>query len=541
MLEEILENKIIYEFLTLYDHSFWKKLIPSLLEIAILNLKSSFNTLIFSEQDIDSIIHDLKVKKKIIPNFNKKPKSIKDTEKEKEKEHIIYYKPSTEWRTIEGWGEPDNLLHHRYCHSWKYSNKRKQKHLKRKKKNFVDNDERNYYYTSSENNLINNNNINTKKRVNYAISYDKNLVPEIIESKIVKESQKGKKKIIQKMTQEEYAKKFKEDNQNNDENDEKNNRKNKIKKLFQSLGPKKLKYIDININERNLSPYNSSCSYNFSNIKTKNKSPKLDNINKKRNNLYHYKINYSTQRNNVSHNLIKNTKMSNYGNYKSGLQNNLIELNANSLKGFGKHYFKNENSSNKKALNKKFTKIKKNNNYINIENSSIKEPNKQNYTYNNNINLNGNINSQKYLYGERSSDSAQNSEFIGIIKKYEKKIDELEKNILKNHNNLKNKNIKIEQNNNNFDNFFNKLKVNIINMEDYALKKKNKNKNFQKNDLKAEKYEKIEEVENGLEINVEPKEQNLNDGFDNNNYNNENDFLSQKSNMAGKRQLIIKK
>ena len=541
MLEEILENKIIYEFLTLYDHSFWKKLIPSLLEIAILNLKSSFNTLIFSEQDIDSIIHDLKVKKKIIPNFNKKPKSIKDTEKEKEREHIIYYKPSTEWRTIEGWGEPDNLIHHRYCHSWKYSNKRKQKHLKRKKKNFVDNDERNYYYTSSENNLINNNNINTKKRVNYAISYDKNLVPEIIESKIVKESQKGKKKIIQKMTQEEYAKKFKEDNQNNDENDEKNNRKNKIKKLFQSLGPKKLKYIDININERNLSPYNSSCSYNFSNIKTKNKSPKLDNINKKRNNLYHYKINYSTQRNNVSHNLIKNTKMSNYGNYKSGLQNNLIELNANSLKGFGKHYFKNENSSNKKALNKKFTKIKKNNNYINIENSSIKEPNKQNYTYNNNINLNGNINSQKYLYGERSSDSAQNSEFIGIIKKYEKKIDELEKNILKNHNNLKNKNIKIEQNNNNFDNFFNKLKVNIINMEDYALKKKNKNKNFQKNDLKAEKYEKIEEVENGLEKNVEPKEQNLNDGFDNNNYNNENDFLSQKSNMAGKRQLIIKK
>lgn len=343
------------------------------------------------------------------------------------------------------------------------------------------------------------------------------------------------------MTQEEYAKKFKEDNQNNDENDEKNNRKNKIKKLFQSLGPKKLKYIDININERNLSPYNSSCSYNFSNIKTKNKSPKLDNINKKRNNLYHYKINYSTQRNNVSHNLIKNTKMSNYGNYKSGLQNNLIELNANSLKGFGKHYFKNENSSNKKALNKKFTKIKKNNNYINIENSSIKEPNKQNYTYNNNINLNGNINSQKYLYGERSSDNVQNSEFIGIIKKYEKKIDELEKNILKNHNNLKNKNIKSEQNNNNFDNFFNKLKVNIINMEDYALKKKNKNKNFQKNDLKAEKYGKIEEVENGLEINVEPKEQNLNDGFDNNNYNNENDFLSQKSNMAGKRQLIIKK
>lgn len=543
MLESCLENKIIYEFLTLYDHSFWKKLIPSLLEIAILNLKSSFNTLIFSEQDIDNIIQDLKLKKKIIPNFNKKPKSIKEKEKEKEREHIIYYKPSTEWRTIEGWGEPDNLLHHRYSQSWKYSNKKKQKHLKSKIKHIFDNDKRNYYYTSSENNIINNNNINLKKRVNYAISYDKNLVPEIIESKIVKESKKGDKKIIRKMTKEEYEKDLKEYNQNNDENDEMNNEKNKSKKLFQSLGPKKIKYIDININERNFSPNNISCSYNYSNIKTKNRSPKLDIINKKRNNLYHYKLNYNTQRNNVSHNLIKNSKMSNYGNYKSSLQNNLIELNANSLKGFGKHYFKNENSSNKKNLNKKYIKIKKNNNYLNIEKYTNEKPNNQNYTYNNNnIYLNRNINSQKYTYGEKSSDSPQNSEFIGIDKKYEKKIDELEKNILNTHNNLKNKNIKneYEQNNSNIESFSNKLKVNIINMDNYALKKKNENKNFQKNDIKIEKYEKIDDDENGLKINGEQKIENLNDGIDNYN-NNEIDFLRLKSNMVDKRQLIIKK
>jgi len=543
MLEEILENKIIYEFLTLYEHSFWKKLIPSLLEIAILNLKSSFNTLIFSEQDIDNIIQDLKLKKKIIPNFNKKPKSIKEKEKEKEREHIIYYKPSTEWRTIEGWGEPDNLLHHRYSQSWKYSNKKKQKHLKSKIKHIFDNDKRNYYYTSSENNIINNNNINLKKRVNYAISYDKNLVPEIIESKIVKESKKGDKKIIRKMTKEEYEKDLKEYNQNNDENDEMNNEKNKSKKLFQSLGPKKIKYIDININERNFSPNNISCSYNYSNIKTKNRSPKLDIINKKRNNLYHYKLNYNTQRNNVSHNLIKNSKMSNYGNYKSSLQNNLIELNANSLKGFGKHYFKNENSSNKKNLNKKYIKIKKNNNYLNIEKYTNEKPNNQNYTYNNNnIYLNRNINSQKYTYGEKSSDSPQNSEFIGIDKKYEKKIDELEKNILNTHNNLKNKNIKneYEQNNSNIESFSNKLKVNIINMDNYALKKKNENKNFHKNDIKIEKYEKIDDDENGLKINGEQKIENLNDGIDNYN-NNEIDFLRLKSNMVDKRQLIIKK
>jgi len=541
MLDTILENKIIYEFLTLYEHSFWKKLIPSLLEIAILNLKSSFNTLIFSEKDIDNIIKDLKEKKKIIPNFNKKPTSIKDTEKEKEKEHIIFYKPSTEWRTIEGWGDPDYLLHHRCCHSWKHSNKTKQKHLKSKIKNFADNDKRNYYYTSSENNIINFYNINPKKRVNYAISYDKNLVPEIIESKTVKESEKGEKKIIQRMTHEEYEKKCNEYNQNNDENDGINNEKNKTQKLFQSLGQKKIKYIDININERNLSPYNSSCSYNYSIIKTKNRSPVLDIQNKKRNDLYHYKINYSTQRNKANHNLIQNTKMSNYGNYKSGLQNNLIELNANSIKNFGKHYFKNENSS-KKPINKKYTKIRKNNKYINLENYSNEEQNDKIYTYNNNnIYLNRKINNQKYAYGERSSDSAQNSEFIGIDKKYEKKIDELEKNILNTNNNLKNKKIKNEQNlnQNNIENFSNKLKVNIINMEDYALKKKNKKKNIKRNELKSEKYEKIDDDENATEIIGEKKEQNLNNEGDN--YNNEKDFIIQKSNMAGKKQLINKK
>jgi hypothetical protein len=235
--------------------------------------------------------------------------------------------------------------------------------------------------------------------------------------------------------------------------------------------------------------------------------------------------------------------MSNYGNYKSGLQNNLIEINANSLRGFGKHYFKNENSSNKKAFNKKYTKIKKNNNNINIKNYSNEEQNDKNYTYNNNNNLylNGNINSQKYTYGERSSDSVQNSEFIGIDKKYEKKIDELEKNILNTQNSLKNKNIKNGlklSKNNNIENFSNKLKVNIISMEDYTLK--NKNKRSKRNKLKGEKYEKID-VGNRTEINGEKKEQNINGEGDNDNYNNESEFLSQKSNIVGKRQFIFKK
>ena len=72
------------------------------------------------------------------------------------------------------------------------------------------------------------------------------------------------------------------------------------------------------------------------------------------------------------------------------------------------------------------------------------------------------------------------------------------------------------------------------------MKKKNKNKKSKRNKLKGEKFEKID-GENRTEINGEKEEQNLNDEGTNDNYNNENEFLSQKSNIAGKRQLIFKK
>jgi hypothetical protein len=323
MLESCLENKIIYEFLTLYEHSFWKKLIPSLLEIAILNLKSSFNTLLFSENDINNIIRDLKIKQKISNNFNNKPKSIQEKNKDKEKKNILYYKPFTESKTIDGWDDQDNSNNHIYCHS----DKRKYKHINSKIKNLIDNDKRNYYYTNSENNLINNYNFNPRKRINYAISYDKNLTPEIIERTTIKNSKKGGKKIVQKMTQEEYDKKYKEDNQDSNEI---YNEKNKSKILFHSQGPNKIK--NININESNLSPYKSINSYNYSNIYIKNRNPKLNNQNQKRNNLYHYKIKYCNQKNNKNNILIKNTKMANSDNDKNNLKNNIFEINSNSLK-----------------------------------------------------------------------------------------------------------------------------------------------------------------------------------------------------------------
>ena len=61
-----MKYKTIKNFLLNYNESSWSRLIPSLLEIAILNLHISFKTYFFSEKDLENIINDLK------SNFKKK-------------------------------------------------------------------------------------------------------------------------------------------------------------------------------------------------------------------------------------------------------------------------------------------------------------------------------------------------------------------------------------------------------------------------------------------------------------------------------------
>ena len=100
MLETCLGNKVIRDFLKHYKQSRWQKLIPSLIEIAILNLNSSFNTLFFSEEDIHNIIEELK------GNQNKKKYEEEQKQKKESRTHIIFSKPSNEWRTADGGVEP---------------------------------------------------------------------------------------------------------------------------------------------------------------------------------------------------------------------------------------------------------------------------------------------------------------------------------------------------------------------------------------------------------------------------------------------------
>ena len=62
MIEICLKHKIIYDFLKNYKQKKWNTIIPSLIEISILNLYNSFKKLLFSEEELLLIIENLKIK-----------------------------------------------------------------------------------------------------------------------------------------------------------------------------------------------------------------------------------------------------------------------------------------------------------------------------------------------------------------------------------------------------------------------------------------------------------------------------------------------
>ena len=82
MLDVCLKNQIIYDFLNNYNQKKWNNIIPSLLEIAILNLYSSFKRYIFSEEDFSLIIDNLKTKCSLPTKSIKGKKSTNNNFKE---------------------------------------------------------------------------------------------------------------------------------------------------------------------------------------------------------------------------------------------------------------------------------------------------------------------------------------------------------------------------------------------------------------------------------------------------------------------------
>ena len=434
MLETCLNNKIIRDFLNNYKQSRWKKLIPSLIEIAILNLNSSFHTDIFSEEDIKNIIDDLKI------NQNQEDIQKKKIKEEKNHSYVIFSKPSNQWRTADGGVPPisgnkdkefffDNSSLTNYS---KYNkdnkeiareniiNKRQIKNAKSKIKEQVDNDKKNYYNKKNgDNNEYYKKNKNKPiEKINYAISYDKNLEPELIEKTTINKNRKGGKKIVEKMTQEEYEQKFPDEEQNieneyEEEDDDNNNEQNYEENEEEE-------YYEAQNKEQNFNMQNNNIQNNYQN--------------RDRKNLYHYK----TDINNKNNSIINNTNQGS----KNNDDNHEIVQNP------------------QQSFNQK-------NNYINIINNS-NEPQYMKYDYNPNPSEQYNNN---YKVGMSESDD-KSSKYIGIEQKYQKKIDELEKNI-------------INPGGNNIDNYANKLQVNITNMEEYS-KHNNNNEEYQNNNVEEE-------------------------------------------------------
>ena len=78
MLENCLRHKIIRDFLKNYSEKRWKDLIPSLIEIGILNLQKTFNKIIFTNEEIKNFLRHLQISQ---------IKEDKEINKEKEKEN----------------------------------------------------------------------------------------------------------------------------------------------------------------------------------------------------------------------------------------------------------------------------------------------------------------------------------------------------------------------------------------------------------------------------------------------------------------------
>ena len=239
MIELFLKRRIIRQFLNSYSEDQWKELIPEVFEIAVLSLQRSFNKILFTKDELKDILEDLrnsdyyktiqpkKIEKLItnkdsIDNKNNVTQPYSQTQidnnnKSRSKQNNLY--PSW-WNDEQGTAlreEIENeLKHHKLnktpnnqIHCYHNNNYPKKMNITKPQKgfeqkiykepfstenetNFIYN---NYSYTEADNNynkrlvlkkLTKAQNLNyyePKTKINYKISYDKNLQPELIEEK----------------------------------------------------------------------------------------------------------------------------------------------------------------------------------------------------------------------------------------------------------------------------------------------------------------------------------------------------------------------
>ena len=403
MIENCLRHKIIRDFLKHYTENRWKDLIPSLIEIGILNLQKSFNKIIFTNDELKKFSRHLQIsqiekdKERSKENFKEnkdnkekdieKNNDIKNDSKEKEEEKVdrnklIKSQSKTKETPKNVNGEKmynvNNNIQRMKMIDIVQNNPEKQEKMKSCTEAIIEmknNIKNNYQYFKNnisidfKNKLtkqkgeyykkinIEKNRINSKKhidKISYAISYDKDLRPASISKKI----NNTQNNINIRNDKAEY------DNTNNKFNkkyssEKKSNNNSKSKKY-----KNKEKYMNINLN--NLNRIN-----NMHNVKRKRYIVNKEN---NQNEIVHTtgneKINYYKRLNIMkSHNLTNNDSNNNYHVVKvDRSQINKMKGKKNTLNNISNSY--NNNYRNINFINTLYQRVNSNGQAIKIINDN---------------------------------------------------------------------------------------------------------------------------------------------------------------------------
>ena len=397
MIENCLRHKIIRDFLKHYTENRWKDLIPSLIQIGILNLQKSFNKIFFTSEEIKKVLRHLQIsqiEKDKEKNKEKENKEMKDInkeinlklykensdnaeifnyskEKEKEKENDKenkYFKYQSKLSEISksnaiGENENNNVKIDNNLQKMKIidiitkTNQEKIKSCNDAINEMKSNIKNNYHYFKNnisidfKNKLtrqkydhykkinIDQKNKNIKKqidKVSYAISYDKDLRPESISKKINKNNNMNN--INARTEYDVYS-------SNVDYSSEKKIKSKNNSKSTHKKGIKE-KYLNLNLN--NLNRINNMQNvkrkhYNIGKLSTKNETAQAEGIEKIK---YYKKIN----------------KNKNYNLFNSEINNNYHVVQVDKLL---MNKIKTQNLLNSKISNSYNSNYYKNLNFIN--------------------------------------------------------------------------------------------------------------------------------------------------------------------------------
>ena len=353
MLENCLRHKLIRDFLKNYTEKRWKDIIPSLIQIGILNLQKSFNRIVFTIDELKMVLYHLQISQ-----------IEKDKERNKEKENNIkdMFKDNRE-----------KIEKHSYS---------RDKDKEREKENIIKNYLKLYERSKSPKSYSNINYNGNNKIVNCHNNTQKMKKIEIINS-----NQDKIKSCNETINEDKY-------NIRNDYNHFKSNASIDFKNQSNKQKNRNFKKINIDRNknknfQRQLDKISYAISYdkdlrpesiskkinknnntNINNIKTEcnyNINSKfVDSSEKKHNSkIKNNKINYlNLNLNNINRiNIMKNIKRKHYNLEKSNLNNKVIQSYENQKNKFFKKINKGDKFLIKKNKDKKHYNNKVSNSY----------------------------------------------------------------------------------------------------------------------------------------------------------------------------------